>query len=232
MENYPKDNEIKQSDVPSYEKYKLGSIVGNLNSPNISQMSPTKKAEFLLLLEKFIKNMISQIDPKNDDLVKPIPDFKINKKRIFMDWHNVCSTNSLEYLYKMLLLINKLNQKGISTTILSYVGFGSEHHAKVLAWCSLPCLQLIVKSLVLVFDKKEILKGKGIIIKKWLDKHPSATTIFIDDGLENLENVKETLCGDRNKCKLIHYVAISDSPTPDYAIRIQSKEELEKILLK
>ena len=204
-------------------------IRGNLDPGKLPNIGPAFKQDMwpFLFLEKLtiMTDLLFQLKlslnhtPTNPSMM------------IFSDWGQVANLNPILFLQ----WTSSLNQLGVATTIISHVGRGTENHAEILAFCSVPIVQKIIHKLIIVHNKDHEHHGKGAMIKNWMKENPKIKTIFIDDDLINIENVQYVLSKNNivSSCRIIHFVAAEpakEQETPDFAFRLESEKDLVQII--
>ncbi len=144
---------------------------------------------------------------------------------IILDFHNVFDSD-LEVFVKQ---CSKWNNSGFEVHVCSFVGKGTPIHASLLAFCEDPVIQKVLKSLIICFDRKHLKKGKGNVIMYFLEHMKNVPIYFVDDGVENLENVLQVTKNKYTNLHLFHYVVVPhtrDSKTPHGLKRVENFEEL------
>ena len=227
---------IERSSSKTHEQY-LFPQTEKLNSLNISNFTEIKRSSWQEELENARKNT-TFLSP--EDLVQAsILGCKESKKKckgiIILDFHNVFDSD----LSKFVKQCSKWrNENNFEVHICSFVGKGTPVHASLLAFFDDPCIQTVLTSLIVVFDRRHALKGKGHIVKKLftnltLSDMSKIPIFFVDDGIENILNVYEATKSFSN-VHLIHYVAVSETKkvmTPSGAKRVNSFSNLCEIIL-
>lgn len=205
-----------------------------LNSSNdilladTSRFTPQKKASWENIFNNE-KMAFENIKINDTTLIHSPPTHDLINGVVYWDCHNVADYDWDKFVNTCSIL----NNQQIDNKMISFVGRGTKTHANVLLSASNIKIRQVISELVLVFDKQNLKKGKGHIIKEWMLNNPNKKIVFIDDTLENLENVYKCLDEDLNNCKLVHFVAqpsTQDQSTPDYATRIDTYEELIQII--
>lgn len=200
------------------ERHPLGRVVGCLHA-DISRFEAKKKTTW----SSFIANETPLVLPSSLNLVCPSSEAT---SIVFWDCHNVADFDFVKFV----AICSELNTRGIESKVISFVGRGTATHCGVLNTFSHPVLQQVITELILVFDRKSLQKGKGHVIKEWEVSHPGQKVIFVDDGVENLENVHRF---DLAECLLIHFViepTTRDVETPSYATRVETFEHLTRLI--
>lgn len=170
----------------------------------------------------------SDIAPSPSPLAETAPP---TFSHVFLDWHNVLESDDREHMARMLSLSATLRSRGVNVTVLSFVGRGTKMHANVLAWFSFPHLRSLFDQLVLVFDKRDLERGKGHIIREWLEQN-EGPTVFVDDAVENLQNVRTATSPMSSRVTLVHYTRFSrDSHRLPRGLTSSDPSHLLKLLL-
>ena len=204
-----------------------------LDTLNISNFTEIKRSSWPEELEKARQNT-KFLDFKCA-VNRPVSE-KCKKKSkgiILLDFHNVFDSNISEFA-KQCCKWRKENH--FEVHICSFVGRGTPVHASLLAFFDDPFIQTIIDSLIIVFDRRHRLKGKGHIVKNLfanVDYYSKIPIFFVDDGIENILNIHESTKTFSN-VHLIHYVAVSETQkvmTPAGAKRVKSFAQLCEIIV-
>ena len=207
-----------------------------LNSTNVHQWTDAKIKHWPTILQQ------ARSDPTNDlmtfhdhgpeaptiDALVPPP--KNAKHVIVLDFHNVFNTDVRGFVAECSLW----NASGCEVHVCSFVVKGTATHASLLATFDNPLIQKVIKSLLIVFDRKHPKKGKGHVIQKFLLNEDVHVT-FVDDEPENLQNCHEVVhdCSSYSQTRIhyIHYVQVLETRervTPAYATRIDNFAALKR----
>jgi hypothetical protein len=131
------------------------------------------------------------------------------------------------------------NERGYEVHVCCFVESGTETHAGLLAQFDDPCLQRVLKSLFVVFDREE----KEAVIQLLLENNEKVPVIFADDETDNFPKVPVCFAKDdtnnANKVVLMYkskgrihtnyYTTFnkrSKDSTPDYAEKIDNFDTL------
>lgn len=173
--------------------------------------------------------------PSHIEVHTLIPPPKNARNIIVLGCHNVFDTNIQEFVKQCSLW----NTSGYEINVCSFVGKNTENYALLLNTFDNPLIQRVIKSLIIVFDRKHPKKGKGHVIQMLLLNENRRVT-FVDDEPENLQNchdyciaAKRTMVttseSDNDRITYIHYVEdpkTQQCPTPEYAQRIDNFADL------
>ncbi len=214
-------------------KYKLGLKL--LDTLNISHLTEVKRSAWPGELEKARRDT-TFISSENYEHKKN--EYKKNQKSkgiLILDFHNVFDSDIPAFAKQCSKWRTENNYE---IHICSFVGRGTPIHASLLAFFDDPSIQSVVDSLIVVFDRRHKLKGKGHIVTNLfanvdyysLSKIP---IFFIDDGIENILNVHDSTKSFSN-VHLLHYVAVPQTQkvmTPACAKRVNSFSTLCETIL-
>jgi hypothetical protein len=209
------------SEKKNFEVYFFPSE-NKLNSPNVHLFTEEKRGLWGKRLgDAREKNISVELD------LKKLSSSKDKRGIIVFDCHNVFDSDIQKFTRQSSLW----NEKGYEVHVCSFVGKGTETHAGLLAQFDDPCLQKVLKSLFVVFDRKHPKKGKGIVIQHLMVENKNVPIYFADDEVANLTNVNKVVSKseDSDFIHYIHYVAVnkrSKDSTPDYAKRIDNFDDL------
>jgi hypothetical protein len=208
---------------PRFEKYVFP--LGNIDSPNVTNFTEQKRELWGQRLKEAKEDRHKRGGMYAGDELHP-PSSKKAKGIIILDHHNVFDSDLEAFIGQC----SKWNKAGFRVHVCSFVGKGSPIHAQLLALFEDINIQQVISSLLVVFDRQHLDKGKGVIVKQFLSEYPKTPIYFADDGVENLKNISQVVnLKEAKNLSLVHYVAVPSTqkyPTPPYAKRINSFENL------
>ena len=201
-----------------FEQYFFGKELKSLDSPNVPNFTEPKRKLWSERVAAAKKNI--QFLKLDNSLEAP----REKKKIVVLDFHNVFDEN----LQKSVQQCSKWNELGYEVHVCSFVGKGGYLHAELLATFEDPSLQKVIRSLIVVFDRKHLKKGKGSIIKMFGDNE-DVPLFFVDDGVENLVNVYQVNKPLKQNIHLVHYVSVPSTrkyESEPYTKRIDNFDKL------
>jgi hypothetical protein len=144
---------------------------------------------------------------------------------IILDFHDVFDSDSITFIRQC----SDWNRHGLEVHVCFFVERGSHVHSSILAYFEDPVVQSVIKSLIVVFNRKNVKRGKGIVVEKFLNKSSDRPVYFVDNDVKNLENVFKVTQNKYKNLHSFHYVAVPITKcvkTPPHSKRIESFEEL------